>query len=284
MRYTGLIISFLFIAAQLSAQDTIKIATWNVFLRPAILADGQMDRVDHISSAILIMDADIICLQELFHVKSRAKLIDDLKFTYPHYVSPGRSGLKQCSGLMLFSKYPVLFDTICYFKHKSGIDAIARKGIQLAKIKLEHEEIVVVNTHLQAGNKFKKQQVRNQQYQKFAECCDDFRERNYWMAGDFNTCDDSTEFELLKNAVRGKEGHLSDSKEKHTSNFRDNDLCPTDSGEAKRIDFIFSKNGSDWDRITQMIYRPIADWRPKGGSFLSDHAWVESVFVRSKIK
>jgi len=282
MRYTGLIISFLFMAAQLSAQDTIKIATWNVFLRPAILADAQMDRVGHISSAILTMDADIICLQELFHAKSRTKLIDDLKITYPHYVSPGRSGLKQCSGLMLFSKYPVLFDTICYFKYKSGIDAIARKGVQLAKIKLEHEQIVVVNTHLQAGNKIKKQQVRNQQYQKIAECCEAFRERNYWLAGDFNTCDDSTEFELLIKAVQGKEGRVDDSKEKHTSNFHDNDLCAPDSGEARRIDFIFSKNGSDWDRISQMIYRPVADWRPKGGNFLSDHAWVESVFVRSK--
>jgi len=282
MRYTGLIISFLFIAAQLSAQDTIKIATWNVFLRPAILADGQMDRVDHISSAILIMDADIICLQELFHVKSRTKLIDDLKFIYPHYVSPGRSGLKQCSGLMLFSKYPIRFDTICYFKHKSGIDAIARKGVQLARIKLEHEEIVVVNTHLQAGNKSKKQKVRNHQYQKIAECSEAFREQNYWLAGDFNTCDDSTEFEMLKKVVQGKEGHLNDSKEKHTSNFQDNDLCATDSGDARRIDFIFSKNESDWQRISQMVQRPTAKWRAKGGVFLSDHAWVESVFVRFK--
>jgi endonuclease/exonuclease/phosphatase family metal-dependent hydrolase len=102
------------------------------------------------------------------------------------------------------------------------------------------------------------------------------------MAGDFNTCDDSTEFELLKKAVQGKEGQVADSKEKHTSNFHDNDLIAAESDEARRIDFIFSKNESDWDRISQIIYRPTADWRPKGGNFLSDHALVESVFVRFK--
>ena len=272
---------FLFTGAMI-AQDTLTIATWNVFLRPAILTDNQKDRVVPISNAIIEYNADVVCLQEVFHARSRKKLIQELNDVYPHYLLPGRAGMKQCSGLMIFSKHRIVYDTIGYYRSGSGIDAAARKGAQLVKIAIEGGEIIVVNTHLQAGNQPKQQRVRNKQYQQLKEISENHRALSYWIAGDFNTSVDSSSFSLLKKSVMGEEGSELRSKEKFTSNFADNGLFESDGSGPRRIDFIFVKAQSDWSRIDQRIHRPKSTWRKRGGHYLSDHAYVESTFVRSK--
>ena len=51
--------------------DTLKVMSWNVFLRPGILSDGQMDRVSDIGSHIICCGGDVIVLQEVFHKRAR---------------------------------------------------------------------------------------------------------------------------------------------------------------------------------------------------------------------
>ena len=58
------------------AKDTLKILSWNVFLRPGILKDKQLDRVEHIAHYLIEKDPNVIILQEVFHKKSK-KILDN---------------------------------------------------------------------------------------------------------------------------------------------------------------------------------------------------------------
>jgi len=67
---------FFFLSLKASAQsDTLKVVSWNVFLRPGILRDGQMNRVSHIADYIIGCGADIVVLQDVFHKRSRKRMI-----------------------------------------------------------------------------------------------------------------------------------------------------------------------------------------------------------------
>lgn len=81
-----------------SAQsDSIEILSWNVFLRPAILFDSQMKRVDSIAHYLYNSDADIIIVQEAFHRRARKRLDDKLKLNYCAYTAAGPKSFFSCS-------------------------------------------------------------------------------------------------------------------------------------------------------------------------------------------
>ena len=60
-------------------QDSIKVLSWNVFLRPSFLNDGQMERAQEIADYLKNSDADVLVLQELFHSRARKVLRKALK-------------------------------------------------------------------------------------------------------------------------------------------------------------------------------------------------------------
>ena len=92
MKHFLLIATLLLINSFTFAQtaDSLKVVSWNVFLRPGILKDKQLKRVDSIAASLLNMDVDVIVLQEVFHKKSRKRLIAALSKSYPFYTKMGR--------------------------------------------------------------------------------------------------------------------------------------------------------------------------------------------------
>ena len=72
-------ICFLFSPHFLCQTDSLKILSWNVFLRPSIMKDSQMERVDSVAKFLIKSNADILVLQELFHRRARIRISKLLK-------------------------------------------------------------------------------------------------------------------------------------------------------------------------------------------------------------
>ena len=82
LKFLVILFLVLFVQNETIAQRNaeLSILSWNVFLRPAILNDGQLDRVDSIVKYLENSNADILVLQEVFHKKARRKLTKQLNF------------------------------------------------------------------------------------------------------------------------------------------------------------------------------------------------------------
>jgi len=92
-----------------SQQTSIEVLSWNVFLRPSVMNDGQMDRVNEIGNYLKNSGADILVLQEVFHSRARRQLKQQLKETYPYQTKKGPvTWLGIPSGVVFFSKMPIL--------------------------------------------------------------------------------------------------------------------------------------------------------------------------------
>ena len=282
IRYLPFFALVFILSPKLQAQDTLKIVSWNVFLRPALLADDQNKRVDHIFKALLETSADVICLQELFSSAHRKRLRDSLKGTYPHYVNPGRRGFRLSSGLMIFSKHKILDNDITYFTNKSGVDKLAWKGVQSALIRYKDTTLLILNTHLQSGDKPEKQLVRSYQYRRFTTVLKTYFPYDYWVAGDMNTSVDSAGFEHLQSACKAVEAVSIQSELKHTGNFRDNGFYKNDSAQPTRIDFVLKKESSNWKNSSLRFTRPKITIKKGQDLYLSDHAMVTSDFIRPR--
>ncbi len=267
----------------LHAQDTLKLVSWNVFLRPKILSDAQKDRVSHIAQALVNSKGDILCLQEVFHARMRKRLVDSLKGTFPYILHPGKCTWKQCSGLMIFSKYPLTDPDFSIFDHHSGYDATAFKGVQTAVVRMGDQRFLVANTHLQSGRGEKEQQIRDYQYRRLNTMVHTYDSLDYFVIGDFNTCIDSSGFNQMCSLLKVTEADSVHSGLKTTSNFANNGLYRTDSQAIpRRIDFVLQSHAQTWKRTTHFITRPKARWKNSEQEHLSDHAMVISSFVRVK--
>ena len=155
------------IPKEYASKDSLRILSWNVFLRPKILKDQQLKRVRHIALTIKKLDADIVLLQEVFHKRAREILIDSLKHLYPYNARNNRKSVfGYSSGLITFSKQKIDKSTSLYFSKSSGSDRLAKKGGLLVDIQTGKQHISVLNTHLQAGSKPKKQRVRMHQVEE----------------------------------------------------------------------------------------------------------------------
>ena len=103
---------------------------------------------------------DVICLQEMFDNLSylgfekdtQQVLIDALKPYFPHrvYDIGHRSWPFVGSGLIVFSKHPILDVDYFRFPNLMGVDVLSNKGCVGVKIQKADRFFTVYNTHLQA--------------------------------------------------------------------------------------------------------------------------------------
>src|SRR3989338_7661048 len=108
MKQLFLAILLLFTAQAFSQTDSLKLVSWNVFLRPAFLRDGQLERVGGIGNYLIDTQADVLVLQEVFHHRARKRLSEALKVAYPYRTKVGKTSFFGISsGVLIFSKLPI---------------------------------------------------------------------------------------------------------------------------------------------------------------------------------
>lgn len=143
-------------------------------------------------------DPDVVLLQEIWSLKARDVLIEELAAEYPYHKSPETPDAGPLTtlpaGLMIFSKYPLSDFGYKEFTRGFGVDKLSRKGIIGAKLEKDGKTVAVFTTHLQAGGK-RDPTVKPAQLKEcndfIRESTKDLDEPTIILAGDFNI--DSTE-------------------------------------------------------------------------------------------
>lgn len=252
----------------------LEIVSWNVFLRP-LLSDNQVGRVDSIGAYLLSTEAEVLVLQELFHRKTRKQLIKTLSKKYPEHTHVGpTSFFGISSGVMIFSKHQIIKESHISFKKAKGIDGIAKKGGVAAIIDLYGQKIKIIGTHLQAGGGEKGDKVRRSQFNRLTNLLINKKVDATIYAGDFNTREDSEEFDILLNAL-DCENDVITGKRKNTANFSDHDLFEAE-GTPEWIDFILLSKESTGYYSKTFIDAPFCLINGNS-SRISDHNPIRSI-------
>jgi endonuclease/exonuclease/phosphatase family metal-dependent hydrolase len=140
----------------------------------ASVASIAPDEAKGIAQKILTADYDVIALNEVFDNDAKDTLVDNLRGTYPHYVSNILFGSAlEDSGLMIFSKFPFLpLPNTTYqsdvegttkdvafelFEDFKGFDRHADKGAALVRVQVDSggqpgRIYTIIFTHFQADS------------------------------------------------------------------------------------------------------------------------------------
>jgi len=237
------------------SQDySVHVVSWNVFLRPAILRDHQMDRVDSIAAYLNNTNADVLILQEVFHRRSRKHLIALLTSNYPYHTEAGKKSFWGVpSGVLILSKDSIIKESHVSFKEATGSDKLAKKGGIMASIRINDELVNFIGTHLQAGGGEEKAEIRTSQITSLSILANEAK-GSIIYAGDFNTRALSPYFADIWTILNADTDTLS-GKIKSTANFSDHELFETN-GSPTWIDFILLQKKSNNSFITTWIEEP----------------------------
>ena len=268
-----LILLFMPLSA-LTKSDTLKVMSWNLFLRPGILSDGQMDRVSSIGNYLIYSGADVIVLQEVFHRRARKRLLQELDDWYEYHTSLGpTSFFGVSSGVIIFSKHPIIEEKFVSYSKSKGADGLAKKGAVLTKIRFGKQDVHIVGTHLQAGASSAAKSVQKSQLAELANAVNLIGDSSIViLAGDFNITPDEKLFAYLSSSLQVDLPDLSPPFYA-TANFADQDLFPAE-GEPVWIDYIFLKKTTRAKQKSTWIERIFA----KNWDRFSDHDMIYSVF------
>ena len=258
-------------------EHQIKVMSWNVFLRPGILSDRQKDRVPKISEYLLNTGADVLVLQEVFHRKSRRQLISILSEQYSFHTERGPvSFWGVSSGVLIFSKKPILNESNTSFSRARVSDRLAKKGVVGVQIEVNNQDVYILGTHLQTGGSEKSIDVQNEQIKTIESIIKKIPSSGLIIyAGDFNITPHGKLFASLIRRLMVTPPVI-DSVIKTTANFRDQDLYAV-YGEPVWIDFIFLKATTRAKQIRTWIEEPRGNIEGKSIR-LSDHNPIFSVF------
>tara|TARA_B100001287_G_scaffold276622_1_gene288243 strand:- start:8228 stop:9061 length:834 start_codon:yes stop_codon:yes gene_type:complete len=254
--------------------DTLKVLSWNIFLRPGILSDGQIDRVSGIGGYLACCGGDVVVLQEVFHKRARKRLLQKLDGWYKYHTSIGpKSFFGVSSGVMIFSKYPIIEEKFVSYSKSKGADGLAKKGVVSAKIKFHKQDLHIIGTHLQAGVSSAAKSVQKSQLIELTEVVNLIKDSSIViLAGDFNITPDEKLFAYLGNSLEVELPDLSPPLNA-TANFADQDLFPV-KGKPVWIDYIFLKKHTRAKQISTWIKSISSE---KWNRF-SDHDMIYSVF------
>ena len=136
----------------------MKVISWNIACLPDFVNffGSPKYRLESIINEIKKLDADIICLQEVFSKESREILCKAFKAEYYVRISQKSSNMWTINGgLFIASRYPIIYCKFYVFKHACGEDWLSNKGFIHLMVK-DHDSktISIINTHLNADPMF----------------------------------------------------------------------------------------------------------------------------------
>ncbi len=279
MKQTLLLLCFLVLSNLASSQkkDSLKVISWNVFLRPAILKDQQLKRVDSIAAKLLAIDADVLVLQEVFHKKSRRRLINALSKSYPYHSKMGRKTFWGVpSGNCIFSKDSIRSQKFVYYKRAIKADKMAKKGVILVEIEHDGSAFQIYGTHLQAGGASEGVKVRRSQINQIRDMVRlHNKNKTALFAGDFNITYEDSLYHYAVETLSSKNVPPSN-QELGTSNLAGHSLTNV-AGNPKWIDFILLKSDNTIDFRSSRIEEPRCYFKAECER-VSDHNPIITVF------
>jgi endonuclease/exonuclease/phosphatase family metal-dependent hydrolase len=177
----------------------IKIISFNIWGLPLWFVRDRAKRLAGLIKYLKKLDADIVCLQEVFDPKDRLKLIKDLGDVYKttnditnHRRILGLKLFDKSGGLVILSKWPILDSTFVPHNRLANStigEVFGRKGFLRATIKTPLGKLEVINIHLHEEGVWFADRVirRNQLFRILTQASG--KENVSILAGDFNQGD-----------------------------------------------------------------------------------------------
>ena len=154
------------------------------------------ERVRAIIETLKGYPADIVALQEVYLRKHHQFFMTELVQSFPYKAFSEMPILNWGSGLMTFSKYPIVEGRFTPFTEGGTLDEtiFAKRGILTAEIIINKRlKLSVFNIHLTSGGIFYHmehtlvQQKRSKQIKQVVNMIDQLEVKNVIMLGDFNS-------------------------------------------------------------------------------------------------
>jgi len=245
----------------------INFLSYNTWGLPVHLYGHDQDRrFELMGDSITALHADIIGLQETFHPTLRNKLLSDLTdqyYTYSDYrcarsIIPGIE-MDCYGGLMTFSVFPIIEEIFYPFPTDDTYSLIERaggKGFLASYIQHGQRIILVINTHLYAGNNVKAEKNRLKQikYMNTLLKTELFHKADeIIMLGDFNIHHPNVACSVVYDFITDEMGFLDSKPHIDTEDFTysaSNNYTP---GKEKgsKLDYVFLQQSQSGTILAQ---------------------------------
>ncbi len=270
----------------------LKIISYNIWDLPLWFVKNRKKRVKDAVKYLASSGADIICIQESWHLGTRKEILYKLFSEAGYFYASGRdkpilygnSGLVTLSKFPIrskeFSKFPPVFPILGQFQ-----ELFTGRGVLETVIETPLGLLRVFNTHLHMPDYYKSRQIRLKQMQSASEFialknkdgmpsifAGDFNEDKIWDAPDFMAYFKKLNFHYP----------FLEREDSYASTYRiENsfvDMWPNnyDMDHPKRFDYIFLNNIKKLG-IEEVSYKPLY-FNPT----LSDHDPVEIILSDKK--
>lgn len=125
-----------------------SMVSWNI---QGIIFFTNQSKIRHIINKLKEIDADIICLQEVFEDSIKDEIVSELSSIYPYYLlgdTTKKYILCEDSGLLILSKMNIVFEKEIHLEGCKRFDRFSNKSMVYFKV----GEYNFVTTHLQSSN------------------------------------------------------------------------------------------------------------------------------------
>lgn len=140
-------------------RDTIRVLTYNIFLRPPPVKNNENDWKDErlADFSKIMNNFDVICLQEMFGtLTSRREQLIRYAHSSGFFFSvdvPAPTFFSKTiidGGLLILSRFPIIESEFHPFRYCVLSCSIVEKGVLYAKIQIQNSYLIVFNLHLQS--------------------------------------------------------------------------------------------------------------------------------------
>jgi endonuclease/exonuclease/phosphatase family metal-dependent hydrolase len=216
--------------------NKIKVVSYNICSLPYYINifGNPRARINNIIKFIDNIDADILCLQEVFDNYIRTRLIRAFNKKYYMYYGESSVFYKMNNGLLTLSKFPIIYKKTIKFNNLSGEDYLSKKGIHYITVTVDRpgfpSKLTILNTHLNADAFFSFRvlclSTRTKQLNQIIQLLNKIN-NNVLLCGDFNTDFNIDLIEEYNNIINTKKNSINS---KRFVTFPD---------ENRQLDYIF---------------------------------------------
>lgn len=169
-----------------------RIISWNIACLPNKINffRNPNKKINSIIDKVLELDANIICLQEVFDFDIMEKVRTELEKENYNMHTSKKEGLISKNGLLTATKNEMLDTYEIDFSMYTGAEYLIKKGILTSKINYKHQDILIHNTHLQSNSIYTLDDlccsVRQKQKEEMYSYLENNKNKINVLAGDLN--------------------------------------------------------------------------------------------------
>lgn len=169
-----------------------RIISWNIACLPNKINffRNPNKKINSIIDKVLELDANIICLQEVFDFDIMDKVRNELEKENYNIHTSKKEGLISKNGLLTGTKNEMLDTYEIDFSMYTGAEYLIKKGILTSKINYKQQDIMIHNTHLQSNSIYTLDDVccavRQKQKNEMCSYLQNDKNRINFVIGDLN--------------------------------------------------------------------------------------------------